>query len=39
MQILDKKDVSASTEERKRQRNNGIATTRRKKNFSLCVLS
>lgn len=39
MQILEDKEASASTEERKRQRNNGIVTARGKKNFSLCVSS
>lgn len=39
VQILDDKEVSASTEERKRRRNSEIATARRKKNFSLYVSS
>lgn len=39
MQILEDKEASASTEERKRQRSNGIVTARGKKNFSLCVSS
>ena len=39
MQILEDREASASTEERKRQRNNEIVTARGKKNFSLCVSS
>lgn len=37
MQILE--EALVSTEDRKRQRNNGIVTARGKKNFSLCVSS
>lgn len=39
MQVHEDKEASASTEERKRQRNDGIITARGKKNFSLCVSS
>lgn len=39
MQILEDKEASGSTEERKRQRNNGIVTARGKKNLSKCVSS